>query len=130
MKAEDMDTAELVRQGYEALSNHDWEALGQLLVTDMRLERAPGLGSVAGAESVLGFARPDAFEWQRFEPQPGVIERGDKLLVPLVVRARGRDSEIEVVQDFFHVITRRAGRIARVAVHTDRAAALADLERP
>ena len=120
--------AELARRGYDALNRLDWTALQDLVTSDMELVRAPGLGRIDGAEAVIGFAAPESFEEQRFDVAGEIAERGDRLLVPLRVRARGAGSEMEIEQDVWHVVRVRDGRIARLEIFFDRAEALAAFE--
>ena len=117
--------AELARRGYDALNRHDWTALQDLVTSDMELVRAPGLGRIEGGAAVIGFAAPDSFEEQRFDICGEILERGDRLLVPLRVRARGAGSEVEIEEDVWHVVLMRDGRIARLEIFFDRDAASA-----
>ena len=114
-----------MRRGYDALNRHDWDALQDIVTPDMELRRARGLGRIEGADEVIGFAAPDVFEEQRFEVAGEVLERDDRLLVPLRVRARGAGSDMEIEQDVWHVARVRNGRIAQLEVFFDRDEALA-----
>ena len=120
--------AELARRGYDALNRHDWAALEALVTPDLELRRAAGLGDIEGADAVIGFAAPEVFEEQRFAIAGDVLERGDRMLVPLRVTARGAGSTMEVEQDVWHVVHVRDGRIARLEIFCDRAEALAAFE--
>ena len=117
--------AELARRGYDALNRHDWTALQDLVTSDMELIRAPGLGRIEGSAAVIGFAAPESFEEQRFEISGEIVEQGDRLLVPLRVRARGAGSEMEIEEDVWHVVLVRDGRIARLEIFFDGDAAAA-----
>lgn len=120
---------DLAVRAYAAFNSEDWETLQELFAPDLELHRAGGLGTLHGSETVVGFAQPDAFEWQRLEPQGEFLEHGDKVFVALAGRVRGKGSEIEMEQPVFHVATFRDGRIARIVVHFDRTEALEDLRR-
>jgi ketosteroid isomerase-like protein len=120
---------DLALRAYAAFNEEDWETLKELFAPDLELHRAGGMGTLHGSETVLGFAEPDAFEWQRLEPQGEFLEQGDKVLIALTGRVRGKGSEIEMEQALFHVATIRGGRVARIAVHFDRTEALDDLRR-
>ena len=120
---------DLALRAYEAVNSEDWEALQELFAPDLELHRAGGLGTLHGSETVLGFAQPDAFEWQRLEPQGEFLEHADKVFVALAGRVRGKGSEIEMEQPVFHVATVRDARITRIVVHFDRTEALEDLRR-
>ena len=120
---------DLALRAYAAFNEEDWDTLQELFAPDLELHRAGGMGTLHGSETVVGFAEPDAFEWQRLEPQGEFLEQGDKVLIALISRARGQGSEIEVEQPVFHVATVREGRVTRIAVHFDRTEALEDLRR-
>ena len=119
---------ELARRGYDALNRHDWELAQELVTPDLELRRPAGLGHIEGADAVIGFAAPDVFEEQRFEVSGEVVERGDRLFVPLRVTARGAGSAMEIEQDVWHVIHVRDGRIAQLQVFFDRGEALGAFE--
>lgn len=119
--------ADVARRGYDALNRQDWEALQPLVTPDLELRRAAGLGDVQGADAVIGFAAPEAFDHQRFDVVD-LAERGARLLVTLRVTARGAGSEVEVEQDVWHVVDFRDGRIARLEIHFDRDDAVAAFE--
>ena len=123
-----MGHADLARRGYDALNRHDWAALQEIVAPDMELHRAAGLGSIEGADAVIGFAAPEVFEEQRFEIAGHVAERDDRILVPLRVSARGMGSTVEIRQDVWHVARVREGRIDRLDIFFDRDAALAAFE--
>ncbi len=120
---------DLALRAYAAFNAEDWGTLQELFAPDLELHRAGGLGILHGSETVAAFAQPEAFEWQRLEPQGEFLEQGDKILIALLGRVRGQGSEIEVEQPVFHVVTVREGRVGRIAVHFDRTEALADLRR-
>ena len=116
--------SQLARRGYDALNRQDWAALQEIVTADLELQRAAGLGRIEGADAVIGFAAPEVFEEQRFEIAGEIAERGDRLLVPLQVRARGTGSTVEIEQAVWHVAVVRDGRIARLEVFFDREQAL------
>ena len=124
----DPEVMDLLRRGYDAFNQHDWDALGELLAPDIEVHRAGGLGEVHGAGDTLGFMKPDAFEWQRLEIDGEVVQRGDRLFVPLRNRVRGKGSEIELEGHAFHVVTVQTGRLRRIEVFFDRDEAMAVLE--
>ncbi len=118
---------DLALRAYAAFNAEDWATLQELFAPDLELHRGGGMGTLHGSDTVLGFAQPDAFAWQRLEPQGEFLEHGDKVLIALLGRVRGKGREIEVEQPVFHVATVREGRISRIAVHFDRSEALEDL---
>jgi ketosteroid isomerase-like protein len=118
--------ADLARRAYDAINRQDWEALAPLLAPDFALQRATGLGTIEGQQAAVGFAStPDAFQWQTLEPAGEIAERGDRLLVPVLARALGTESDVEIEQRVWHVGTIRDGRFARLEVYFDEAEARA-----
>jgi ketosteroid isomerase-like protein len=69
---------------------------------------------------------PNLFDQQSAEPTE-FIEEGDRILVSVHARARGRGSGVEIDQTAFHVWTLTGERAVRLEVHVDREAALAAL---
>lgn len=119
---------ELARKAYAALNRDDWETLAELLSPDLEVQRAGGLGTIAGFDETRDFRAPDAFEWQREEPAGEFIERGERLFIALRSHARGVGSAIELEQPVYHVITFRDGKVVRLEIYFDRAEALRALE--
>jgi ketosteroid isomerase-like protein len=117
-----------VRALYEAGTRGDWELVYGFF--DPEIEWIPPTHSLTAgtyrgpeqaAAEVKAWTEPFAdFEW---EPRD-LIVAGDRIVVEGVMRGRGRESGVEVKQDEFHVWTVRNGKIVRLEMHHERAAAL------
>ena len=94
---------ELVRAGFEALSESGVEGLLPLIDPEFALTTPPNLASepdtYRGQEGVRRYFDSfyDAMDEIRFEPHE-FIAAGERVVVPFTVRARGRTSGIEVEQ--------------------------------
>lgn len=129
MMARVSTNVDVALRAYAAYNAEDWDTLRELFAPDLELHRAGGMGTLHGSDTVVGFAEPDAFEWQRLEPQGEFLEQGDNVFIAVMSRARGKGSEIVVEQPVFHVATIRDGRVTRIVVHFDRAEAIEALHR-
>jgi ketosteroid isomerase-like protein len=123
-----MTHEELAHRAYEAYNAGDLDALLEFCTPDITLERASPGPPVRGQEALRQFSGPDAFEWQTLTPE-GFVERGDRLLVSITARARGRGSGIELVERAFHVVTIQDGKVARIEVYFNEADAHEALHR-
>jgi uncharacterized protein len=120
------DFAAVVREAYEAFNRGELDGLLELLDPDV--EWIPPPSSVEpqplrGREAVRGYLRPNIFDTQTAEPLE-TIEEGDRLMVVARVRARGRESGLELDQIAYHVLKLADDLVVRFEVHVDRAAAM------
>jgi ketosteroid isomerase-like protein len=122
-----------VRTMYEAANARDLEAI--LAGTHEKVVITPVLGATLGAdhyhghEGVRQWTKDLWAEWETFEVSVGeVLERGDWLLYPVGIRARGRASGAEIDDEIFHVCTMRNGKVVGIEGFTDRESAMHALE--
>jgi ketosteroid isomerase-like protein len=125
---------DLVRQGYDAFSRGDINAL--LALFDEQIEwRTPGppelptAGERRGREQVAQFfmALNDVLDVQQFEPRTFIAD-GDRVVVlgadTAVVRASGRS----LTSSWAHVFTVRNGAVVAFEEYMDTAALVAELK--
>ena len=68
-------------------------------------------------------------EWETFQVTvTEFVQRGDRVLCPFQIRARGRASGVVIDGEMFHLIEMRDGLIGRLEAFRERAAALDALE--
>jgi ketosteroid isomerase-like protein len=111
------EQVEVVKRFFEARKRHDVEGelaeLHEDVVWDMSNSRSPYRGLYRGHDGFRQIRR-EAFEaWEdvRWEPQ-GFIEIGERVVVPMRGRNRGRDG-IELEWTAASVYSLREGKIAR-----------------
>jgi ketosteroid isomerase-like protein len=120
---------ELARTAIDAFNRQDVEAMRALgsddFVYDWSRSMAPNQGVYRGPEGFLEFAREqwDMFSDIRIEPQE-LIARGNHVVVPITVRASGRD-DIPVSASSAMLYTFDDGRLVRITLYQERAEALA-----
>ena len=126
------ENVELVREGIEAFNRGDitWliERIDDDFVFDWSRSRSPLRGIYRGADGVAGFLREQWSSFEEFVIEPReFIDRGRLVVVPLTLRARGRQG-IAVGTDNTHVYTVEDGRVAGVTMYqeTDEALAATD----
>jgi ketosteroid isomerase-like protein len=121
-----------IERGYQAVSRLDAEALVALCEPDVefrsRVGEADGV-TYRGHDGVRDYiaALSEVFEWIRTEPLE-VLDEGDRAVVCNRFQARGRLSEVEVEDHFFHAIRLRGGKALWWDFYSSRAEALEALE--
>ena len=113
------DNTELVRAGFEALSEGGVEALLPFIHPEFEVTTPPNLASepdtYRGHEGIRRYFDSfyDAMDEIRFEPRE-FRETGGRVIVPTVLHARGRTTGIETQQEFVMAWTLRDGLAVRV----------------
>jgi ketosteroid isomerase-like protein len=128
-----MSHLELIRAAYDAANRQDYEALLPLIHPDA--EARPILGAnlqadiYRGHEGVKQWLEDLNCDWEVFDSDPvEIVERGERVLCRIQVRALGRASGVAIEAEIFHVCTMLDGQIIRLEGFTDREAAVHALE--
>ena len=120
---------ETVRAAIDAFNRRDTDALLALghddFVFDWSRSMAPNRGIYRGTNGFLEFAEEqwDMFSDMEISPEE-LIPRGDHVVVPITVRARGR-GDIPVSANSAMVYTFEGGRLVRITLYQGREQALA-----
>lgn len=120
---------EVARRAMDAFNRRDVDALRALgdddFVYDWSRSRGPLQGVYRGPAGFMEFAHEqwDMFSDIRIEPQE-LIPRGNHVVVPITVRASGRD-DIPVSASSAMLYTFDDGRLVRITLYQERAEALA-----
>jgi ketosteroid isomerase-like protein len=113
------DNIELVRAGFEALSEGGVEALLAFIHPEFEVTTSANLASepdtYRGHEGLRRYFDSfyEAMDEIRFEPRE-FREAGGRVIVPVTLTARGRTSGIEASQEFVMVWWLRDGQAIRV----------------
>jgi uncharacterized protein len=119
---------EIVKRGFEALDAGGVDAMIELLDPDFEATVPPELSvepdTYRGHEGMRRyFAAFEGLDEVRFE-LVDAVERDNKVVATMVLRARGTDTGIEVEQLAHQVWTIREGKAVRVEAFADRSEAL------
>jgi len=122
------ETVERIERGYEAVSRLDAEALVAICEPDVEFRSRVGEAedvTYHGHDGLRDYiaSLSEVFEWVQTEPLE-IIDGGDRAVVCNRFRARGRRSEVEVEQHFFHAIRLREGKALWWDFYPSRAEAL------
>jgi ketosteroid isomerase-like protein len=121
--------ADLVRQGFEAMREGDVEALLPFIHPDFEATTPPALAAepdtYRGAEGIRRYFESfyEAMDRVAFEPAD-FIPIGERVVVPVTLRARGRTTGIETAQDVVLIWDLKDGKAIRIEVHATLEAAL------
>ena len=126
------ETLELVRRAYAALETRDYDALAQLAVPDFELdvtERVFNPATYQGEEGLRRFFAEVDELWDSMDlTVERLVERDDEVLALLLVDIVGRGSGLKLQDRIAQHWTAREGKLVRMRVRADQAAALAQFE--
>jgi ketosteroid isomerase-like protein len=123
---------ELLREVYDALACRDFETLAGLADPDFEMDltdRVLNPATYRGAEGLARFLEEVDELWASMDlTVERVVERGDQALALLRVRLQGRGSGVELDDRIAQLWTLRDGKLVRMQLRQDAAAALAEFE--
>jgi ketosteroid isomerase-like protein len=125
-------TADLVRRAYVALAERDFDTLGELADPDFELDvtdRVFNPATYHGEDGLRQFLSEVDELWESMDMNvERLVERGDEVLALLLVDIKGRGSGLLLQDRIAQHWTARDGRLVRMRVRADQAAALAEFE--
>lgn len=125
-------TADLVRRAYVALAERDFDTLGELAVPDFELDltdRVLNPASYRGEDGLRQFLAEVDELWESMDMNvERLVERGDEVLALLLVDITGRGSGLKLQDRIAQHWTALDGKLVRMRVRADQAAALAEFE--
>lgn len=121
-------TIEMLIQSYRAWNDRDVEAMLRNAHPDAELvpiPQSPDLTAAQGGEGLAQFLSSVFDIWHELEIEPLLFTpASDRVLVDVAVKARARDSGIELEEEWAHVWTVREGKVARIQGFATRGEAL------
>jgi ketosteroid isomerase-like protein len=119
---------ETLRANYEAMSRGDWDAAFRLWHPYVELETGDRImrpGIYRGPDEIKGFFEDllEPFAEVSVEPEE-FFDRGDRIVVYLLVRSRPKGSTATLVNRIGHLVTMRDGKAARIQIFPRREEAL------
>jgi ketosteroid isomerase-like protein len=123
-------TIDIVGRLIDAWNQHDLEAALEEMHPKCEVRPAESTETLRGHDGVAAAFRDwfDAFEQFTIEPED-FIAHGDRVLVPMRQRARGKGSGLEVEERFYQLFTLRDGKVFRFEEYSEEAAARKALEQ-
>ena len=121
------ENVEVVRRVYEAFDRGDLDAILADLHPDAVVRAHPlgDEGNYKGHEGFLRFVANWVGQFEDFEQTPEeFVDAGDRVLVRVLQRARGRESGVPVEAHFWLVHELKAGRATKVDLYDNEAEAL------
>src|SRR2546430_17712226 len=122
------ESVALVRKFVDSFNRLDLEAVVDELDPEVELHEwptAPGARTYHGSDGVRQALDSwfESWEWMQVEIDD-LIEVGDRVLLTLNQRARGRGSTIEIEAKAFNVFTLKDGKVTLMQLFNDRGPAL------
>jgi ketosteroid isomerase-like protein len=121
-----------MRRAYEALSRGDVETVLGIIDPEVEISDRPEIPDPQtyrgheGARAALQQSF-DTFEELQFEPEQ-FFQVGDRIVVVIRMRGKGRESGVPVEDHIAHLWTLRDGRAWRLQVYSDPDQAIADAQ--
>jgi uncharacterized protein len=124
------ENIEVVRRLIDAWSRRDLEAVLEAMHPDCEVRGIEVRETLRGHDALAAGFRDwfDAFDEFAVEPEEFVLD-GDRVLVPVRQRGRGKGSGLEVEQRFFQLFELRDGLVLRFEEFAEEAEAREALER-
>lgn len=122
--------ADLVREGFEAMREGNVDALLPFIHPDFEATTPPALAAepdtYRGHDGIRRYFGSfyEAMDRLNFEPKE-FIQVGERVVVPLTLRARGRTTGIETAQDIVLIWDLKDGKAIRIEVYATLEAAMA-----
>jgi ketosteroid isomerase-like protein len=120
------ENVEVVRRAYDEWSRGDFSA-GDIFDANVEFDMVdwPGRDRSRGIEEMARAWQESLAAWDDFRAEPtGFVENGPHVVVSTHVTARGKGSGAAVTAETATVWTLEAGKVVRLALHWDAAAAL------
>ena len=125
---------EVIKRSSDAFYSGDLEGAAALVAEGATFYRdVPDASEYHGFEGFLTATAEwlEGFEDHSIEPQD-YVDAGDRVLVRVIQRGRGKESGVPLAEDWWFVYTVRDGKIARLEIYAEPAKAYeaAGLPRP
>jgi ketosteroid isomerase-like protein len=116
---------QVVERVIDAWNRRDLEAALEQMDPQCEVRPAEATGTLHGHDGVATAFQDwfEAFEEFTMEPEEFVVD-GDRVLVPMRQRARGKGSGLEVRGRFYQLFTLREGKVFRFEEYSEEADAL------
>ena len=124
------ENSDIVGRLIDAWNQRDLEAALEEMHPECEVRPVEATETLRGHDGVAAAFRDwfEAFEEFMMEPED-FIARGDRVLVPMRQRARGKGSGLEIEERFFQLFTLREGKIFRFEEYSEEADARKALAR-
>jgi ketosteroid isomerase-like protein len=128
MSQENVDVVRAQYALFSRLAEGDDASLWVLRYFDQDCEYRPveEIDAVCGHHALIGWTERWIAAWVSYRNEvEEIIDCGDTVFAAISIHGRGRTSNVEIRQRFFHVFHMRQGRILRLREYLDRNSALA-----
>jgi ketosteroid isomerase-like protein len=116
------ENVEIVRRLIDAWNERDLEAALKEMHSQCEVRPAEATETLRGHDGVTKAFRDwfEAFEQFTMEPED-FVAHGDRVLVPMRQRARGKGSGLEIEERFYQLFTLRDGKVFRFEEYSEEA---------